>query len=134
VFSVAHETDRVLVHVDTERAGEKLVNRRLAYVAISRGRYDAHLYTNDAVRFGEAFSRKVSKSAVLEVEANRGHGRGEPLPAKQLTAANVPEREQVGRAQATVHAIGFRRGHTGTPNGGSEGTRLWGAGGLSILT
>ena len=33
--------DRVLVHVDTEQAGEKLINRRLAYVAVSRGRYDA---------------------------------------------------------------------------------------------
>jgi len=38
--------DRVLVHVDTEQAGDKLVNRRLAYVALSRGRYDAQVYTN----------------------------------------------------------------------------------------
>src|SRR2546426_3622169 len=38
---------RVLVHVDTGRIGEQLVNRRLAYVAISRGRYDAQIYTDD---------------------------------------------------------------------------------------
>ena len=45
--SQGQTADRVLVHVDTERAGEQLVNRRLAYVAVSRGRYDAQIYTND---------------------------------------------------------------------------------------
>ena len=45
--SQGQTADRVLVHVDTEQAGEKLVNRRLAYVAVSRGRYDAQIYTND---------------------------------------------------------------------------------------
>ena len=45
--SQGQTADRVLVHVDTEQAGEKLVNRRLAYLAVSRGRYDAQLYTND---------------------------------------------------------------------------------------
>ncbi len=38
---------RVLVHIDTERASEKLVNQRLAYVAVSRGQYDARIYTDD---------------------------------------------------------------------------------------
>ncbi|PYT66714.1 MAG: hypothetical protein DMG39_25810 [Acidobacteria bacterium] len=36
--SQGQTADRVLIHVDSERAGEKLVNRRLAYVAVSRGR------------------------------------------------------------------------------------------------
>ena len=35
--------DRVLVHVDTEHVGEKLVNR----LALSRGCCDAQVYTND---------------------------------------------------------------------------------------
>jgi ATP-dependent exoDNAse (exonuclease V) alpha subunit len=34
---------RVLVHVETERASDKLVNQRLAYVAVSRGQYDARI-------------------------------------------------------------------------------------------
>lgn len=38
------------VHVDTDRVGEHLVNRRLAYVAVSRGRHDAQIYTNDKTR------------------------------------------------------------------------------------
>ena len=36
--SQGQTADRVLVHVETERAGEQLVNRRLAYVGVSRGR------------------------------------------------------------------------------------------------
>ena len=44
--------DRVLVNVDTEAAHEKLINSRLAYVAVSRARYDAQIYTNDAAIWG----------------------------------------------------------------------------------
>src|SRR5205085_1050664 len=36
--SQGQTADRVLVHVETDRLGEQLVNRRLAYVAVSRGR------------------------------------------------------------------------------------------------
>ena len=55
--------DRVLAHVDTEELHEKLVNSRLAYVAISRARYDAQIYTNDADNLGNALSREVSHAA-----------------------------------------------------------------------
>jgi ATP-dependent exoDNAse (exonuclease V) alpha subunit len=37
--------DRVLVLVDTEKAHETLFDSRLAYVAISRARYDAQIFT-----------------------------------------------------------------------------------------
>lgn len=58
--------DRVLVHVDTEQAHEKLINSRLAYVAISRARYDAQIYTNDAANLGIVLSREVSHAAAVE--------------------------------------------------------------------
>jgi ATP-dependent exoDNAse (exonuclease V) alpha subunit len=58
----------VLVHVDTEQAHDQLVNSRLAYVAVSRGRYDAQIYTNDAQKLGEESSGEVSKPSVLETE------------------------------------------------------------------
>jgi conjugative relaxase-like TrwC/TraI family protein len=64
--SQGQTADRVLVHVDTERAGEALVNSRLAYVAVSRGRYDAQLYTNDKGRLGAALSRDVSHRSAIE--------------------------------------------------------------------
>jgi len=83
--SQGQTADRVLIHVDTEQAGEKLVNRRLAYVAISRGRYDAQIYTNDAARLGQVLSRDVSKPTALKTEHNQhivqGHLFGPKRPA-----------------------------------------------------
>jgi ATP-dependent exoDNAse (exonuclease V) alpha subunit len=55
--SQGQTADRVLVHVNTARAAEQLVNRRLAYVAVSRGRYDAQIYTDDKAQLAEAFDR-----------------------------------------------------------------------------
>jgi ATP-dependent exoDNAse (exonuclease V) alpha subunit len=52
--SEGQTADRVLVHIDLERAGESLVNRRLTYVALSRGRYDAQTYTNDKTQLAAA--------------------------------------------------------------------------------
>jgi ATP-dependent exoDNAse (exonuclease V) alpha subunit len=64
--SQGQTADRVLVHVDTEQAGEKLVNRRLAYVAVSRGRYDAQVYTNDKGWLTEQLTRDVSHRSAME--------------------------------------------------------------------
>lgn len=58
--SQGQTADRVLIHVNTEQAGEKLVNRRFAYVAVSRGRYDAQIYTNDKAQLAEGLGRDVS--------------------------------------------------------------------------
>ncbi|MBI4264307.1 MAG: AAA family ATPase [Acidobacteria bacterium] len=63
--SQGQTTDRVLVHVETDRASEKLVNRRLAYVAVSRGRYDAQLYTDDKEKLRRVLDRDVSHSSAL---------------------------------------------------------------------
>jgi ATP-dependent exoDNAse (exonuclease V) alpha subunit len=64
--SQGQTADRVLVHIDTDRAGEKLINRRLAYVAVSRSRYDAQIYTNDKGRLAEQLSRDVSQRSAME--------------------------------------------------------------------
>jgi len=64
--SQGQTADRVFVHVDTEQAGEKLVNRRLAYVAVSRGRYDAQIYTNDKGQLADQLSRDVSHRSAME--------------------------------------------------------------------
>jgi ATP-dependent exoDNAse (exonuclease V) alpha subunit len=64
--SQGQTADRVLIHVDTERTGEKLVNRRLAYVAVSRGRHDARLYTNDKTQLARTLSRDVSHQSAME--------------------------------------------------------------------
>jgi conjugative relaxase-like TrwC/TraI family protein len=91
--SQGQTADRVLVHVDTEQAGEKLVNRRLAYVAVSRGRYDAQLYTNDKTHLTEQFSRNVSRRSALEP------GRAQQ-PAGQKIEPSAPSQTQAVGAQA----------------------------------
>src|SRR3989442_1552552 len=78
---------RVLVHVETERASEKLVNQRLAYVAVSRGQYDVRIYTDDKVKLARALERDVSRRSALErtpgaasrQSANREISRSESL-------------------------------------------------------
>jgi conjugative relaxase-like TrwC/TraI family protein len=64
--SQGQTADRVLIDIDTEQGGEKLVNRRLAYVAVSRGRYDAQIYTNDKTALAEGLGRDVSHRSALE--------------------------------------------------------------------
>ncbi|HEV2499329.1 MAG TPA: MobF family relaxase [Terriglobia bacterium] len=58
--------DRVLINVDTWQAHEKLLNSRFAYVSISRARYEAKIYTDNAQAIGVELSRQVSKRAAIE--------------------------------------------------------------------
>ena len=86
--------DRVLVHVDTEQAHDQLVNSRLAYVSVSRGRYDAQIYTNDAGKLGEELSRDVSKRSALETDH----------------AAGIHSQRNAGK-NAAYHLTSESRGH-----------------------
>ncbi|MGB6025229.1 MAG: hypothetical protein WBG40_08465, partial [Candidatus Sulfotelmatobacter sp.] len=43
-------------------------NSRMAYVAVSRGRYDAQIYTNNAAMLGRELSRDVSHSPAIQQE------------------------------------------------------------------
>jgi conjugative relaxase-like TrwC/TraI family protein len=79
--SQGHTADRVLIHVDTERVGEQLVNRRFAYVAVSRGRFDAQIYTNDPHHLAEALSRDVVHRSALEPVGPSVARTLEPAPA-----------------------------------------------------
>jgi hypothetical protein len=64
--------------VDSEQAGEQLINSRLAYVAVSRARYDAQIYTNDAKNLGEDLSREVSHAAAVQWDdAGKSNGSGD---------------------------------------------------------
>lgn len=95
--SQGQTTDRVLVHVETDRAGEKLVNRRLAYVALSRGRYDAQLYTDDKGKLRRALDRDVSHSSALE----RNSG---PSKAASIAARDVGPAVSAGQTVAVAHS------------------------------
>ncbi|QHN02732.1 conjugative relaxase [Granulicella sp. WH15] len=57
--------ERVLVNMDTQ-AHPELINRRFAYVSISRASHDAQIFTDDAASLGEKLSHSVTKSSALE--------------------------------------------------------------------
>lgn len=59
--SQGQTADRVLVHVDSQLAATDLLNHRMAYVALSRGRSEAQIFTNDRSALVEVLSRDVSQ-------------------------------------------------------------------------
>lgn len=94
--------DRVLIHVDTEQAYENLINSRLAYVSVSRARFDAQIYTNDAEKLGEELSRDVSKQSALETRHQMaGHDQGYTVEHAEHQSAS----ESHEHGQAEGHGI-----------------------------
>jgi ATP-dependent exoDNAse (exonuclease V) alpha subunit len=93
---------RVLVHVDTEQAHEQLINSRLAYVSVSRGRYDAQIYTNDVDKLGAGLSHDISKQAALEIEHEMG-GMREDHTTESLEHQLAGESHHHGHGYGTEH-------------------------------
>ena len=96
--SQGQTTDRVLVHVNTEQSGEKLINRRLAYVAVSRGRYDAQIYTNGKTHLAEILSRDSSHRMALEPS-------GESISSAQKIAPSSARSQVLEHTKAEGHSI-----------------------------
>ena len=66
--SQGQTADRVLIHVDTELGAKDLLNSRMAYVSVSRGRYDAQIYTDNASTLGQELSRDLSHFPAIQQE------------------------------------------------------------------
>jgi conjugative relaxase-like TrwC/TraI family protein len=66
--SQGQTADRVLVHVDSEQAHSQLLNSRMAYVSVSRAKFDVQMYTNDAETLGQQLSRDVSHPSAIQQE------------------------------------------------------------------
>ncbi len=57
--------ERVIVNLDSHVHAD-LINKRFAYVAVSRGSHDAHIYTDNAASLVEKMSHDVVKSSALQ--------------------------------------------------------------------
>jgi hypothetical protein len=66
--------DRVLVNIDSSR-GAQLVNDRMYYVAISRARLDARIYTDDQERMRRSVVRTQDNELALDVIERPRHNR-----------------------------------------------------------
>jgi ATP-dependent exoDNAse (exonuclease V) alpha subunit len=87
--SQGQTADRVLIHVDTELAAKDLLNNRMAYVAVSRGAYDAQLFTNDREKLGATLGHDVSHQSA--------HGPEVKQDAKQDQA--ISPQQEIGPQQ-----------------------------------
>lgn len=93
--------DRVLIHIDSETAGANLLNSRLAYVAVSRARHDAQIFTNDAESLGMKLDRDHSHSVAVDGMMQEPAAAAAGMGQSQAGAAQVPE--EAGQALAMEH-------------------------------
>jgi ATP-dependent exoDNAse (exonuclease V) alpha subunit len=66
--SQGQTAERVLIHVDTELAAKDLLNSRMAYVSVSRGQWEAQIFTNDRAKLPQALGHDVSHQSALKPE------------------------------------------------------------------
>jgi ATP-dependent exoDNAse (exonuclease V) alpha subunit len=84
--SQGQTADRVIIHVAArDLENRELVNRRFAYVALSRAREDVQIYTNDATTLAVRLDRRISKEVAIEIKPPRG---------QEFGGAVSPEKKQ----------------------------------------
>jgi ATP-dependent exoDNAse (exonuclease V) alpha subunit len=66
--SQGQTADRVLIYVDTELGAKDLLNNRMAYVSVSRGAYDAQIFTNDREKLGHDVSHSSAHAPEMKPE------------------------------------------------------------------
>jgi len=66
--SQGQTAERVLVNVDTELAAKDLLNSRMAYVSISRGQWDAQIFTDNLAKLPQALGHDVSHQSAYKPE------------------------------------------------------------------
>jgi ATP-dependent exoDNAse (exonuclease V) alpha subunit len=66
--SQGQTAERVLIHVDTDLTAKDLLNSRMAYVSVSRGQWDAQIFTNDREKLPHALGHDVSHQSAHKPE------------------------------------------------------------------
>ena len=66
--SQGQTADRVLINVDTELGAKDLLNNRMAYVSVSRGQWDAQIFTNDRGKLLQVLGHDVSHQSAHQPE------------------------------------------------------------------
>src|SRR5271168_4709152 len=82
---------RVLIHVDTGLAAKDLLNNRMAYVSVSRGVFDAQLFTDDREKLPAVLGHDVSGQSAHTPEINH-----EPTIAAQQEVSKESHQHNVG--------------------------------------
>jgi ATP-dependent exoDNAse (exonuclease V) alpha subunit len=83
--------DRVLINADTQES-LRLINDRMAYVAVSRAREEALMYTDSTQNLRESLNRATNKEMALE--ATKGNSRDIQQDRNELTNDPLAPHEQ----------------------------------------
>ncbi len=86
--SQGQTAERVLIHVDTELAAKDLLNSRMAYVSVSRGQWDAQIFTNDRKNLPQALGHDISHQSALKPEQVIA-----PLQHHEIARPQQPEKD-----------------------------------------
>jgi ATP-dependent exoDNAse (exonuclease V) alpha subunit len=94
--SQGQTADRVLIHVETDKS-ELLVNDRFAYVSVSRGQYDAQIYTNDRGELARNLSRDNSQRTATETQQEQqSASKLEPLSERKASPSEHKQGHNFG--------------------------------------
>ena len=94
--SQGQTANRVLIHVDTELAAKDLLNNRMAYVSVSRGAFDAQIFTNDREKLPTALGHDVSKQTAQPLQIN--------------TEQTIAPQHEISTGRQQEHGIGLGLG------------------------
>ena len=95
--SQGQTANRVLIHVDTELAAKDLLNNRMAYVSVSRGAFDAQLFTNDSEKLPAALGHDLSKHSAHVPEINSGQ--------------TIAPQQEISKGTQQEHGVGLGLGY-----------------------
>jgi conjugative relaxase-like TrwC/TraI family protein len=87
--SQGQTAERVLIHVDTDLAAKDLLNRRMAYVSVSRGQWDAQIFTNNREKLPQALGHDLSHQSAHKPEQAIA-------PLQQEAASSQRQEKDVG--------------------------------------
>ena len=87
--SQGQTADRVLIHVDTDLGAKDLLNNRMAYVAVSRGQWDAQIFTNDRGALVNALGRDVSHKSAYAPEQTIAPTMGKSVDSPQKRELDI---------------------------------------------
>ncbi len=116
--SQSQTVERVIVNADT-RESELLLNQRMGYVALSRAKEEATVYTNSKEELSEALDRRVDKEMALEAteraKSEQGHF-GKDAKARDFDQAltHDPKVDNVSHSQnlgAEANGADMAAGH-----------------------
>jgi conjugative relaxase-like TrwC/TraI family protein len=86
--------DRVLVNAETTET-DLLLNQRMAYVAVSRARLDARIYTDSAAHLGGALAKRNDKTIALEAIKQMRTGTGNDNETRSDFSGRAKQYEDV---------------------------------------